>query len=138
MRPVTQQEIAYFEDVTLRYAAGHHPSFLNFEAAERAKCHENAEAFFKRFPDHPIVRGWLVAEISGAPGFFRLVAHSVNRRPDGAFVDVTPLQESDRKAYRFVAHIGSKEQFAAIRVKFPEMMFPLLDSLALSQPTAID
>jgi hypothetical protein len=110
---------------------------LSFEAAQEAKCHENAAAFLAQFPDHPVVHGWLVTEIGDAPEFFRLVAHSVNRSPDGKLVDVTPLHEADRKAYRFVVHGGSDEQFDAIRLKFPEVLFPFLDCLALSQPRLI-
>lgn len=42
------------------------------------------------------------------------------------------LREADRKAYRFVAHVGTDEQFAIVRVKFPEVYFPFIDFLAIS------
>ena len=126
MRIVTQEERAYFEGVASCYVDGAYPQSLNFDGAEVTKCHENAEAFFGRFPDHPVVRGWLVTEIGGAPGFFRLVAHSLNRKPDGTLIDTTPLPEADRKAYRFVRHVGTEQQFASIRTKFPEVYFPIL------------
>ncbi len=107
MRIFTQADVAYLEDVIRRYAEAVQPVFLEFDAAQPAKCHENAEIFFTRHSDHLVVRGWLVVEIGGAAGFFRLVAHSINRSPTSAFVDVTPLEEADRKAYCFIPHLGS-------------------------------
>jgi hypothetical protein len=134
MRMVSEGEIAYFQDITARYPHGAVPSPLKFEAARAAECHENAEAFFKYFPDHPIQRGWLVAEIGGAPGFFRLVAHSVNSSPDGTLVDTTSLADADRRAYRFVFHIGDEERFSMLRQKYPEIYFPFMDTLSVSMP----
>jgi hypothetical protein len=132
MSIVTPQEVAYFEDVTRHYGRGVIPAVLTSPEAHEARCHENAEAFFVSHPDHPPVRGWLVTELGNAPGYFRLVAHSVNRAPDGTLVDVTPLSEMDRKAYRFVAHEGTEERFNQLKTKFPEFYFPLIDALAMS------
>ena len=128
MRIITPADASYFQDVVHSYSEGIRPSFLKFNAAKPAKCHENAELFFDRHPDHPIVRGWLVAEIGGAAGFFRLVAHSINRSPNGGFVDVTPLEEADRKAYCFIPHRGSEEEFASMRDRFVETYFPFIDA----------
>jgi hypothetical protein len=75
----------------------------------------------------------LVMELSGAPGYFRLVAHSVNRAPNGTFVDVTPLSKAERKTYRFVEHHGPEDQFNELKVKFAELYFPIMDALASSE-----
>jgi hypothetical protein len=132
MRIVSVEESAYFANVTCRYDRGVTPSILNYSEAHEAKCHENANAFFARHADYPPVRGWLVTELANAPGCFRLVAHSVNRTPNGILVDVTPLRETDRKAYRFVEHEGSEACFNQLRTKFPEMYFPIIDALSIS------
>jgi hypothetical protein len=132
MAIVTLEEGAYFEDVTRRYACGANLAALSFAEAHETKCHQNADAFFVSHPDHPAVRGWLITELGGALGYFRLAAHSVNRSPNGTFVDVTPLSEADRKAYRFVEHEGPKETFNRLKAKFPEIYFPIIDTLAMS------
>lgn len=129
---MTKDELAYFEDVAGRYAGGQYPLHFDFEGATPAGCHQNAELFTERFPDHEIVCGWLVTGIAGAEGFYRIVAHSLNRRPDGSLVDVTPLSSADRETYRFVQHVGDEAQFAMLRTKFPELYFPPLDPLAMS------
>jgi hypothetical protein len=126
MRLITQEEWAYFEAIASSYVNGVSPQAFSFTGAEAAKCHENAEALARQRADCPVVRGWLVAEIGNAPGFFRLVAHSVNRKPDGTLIDATPLPQADRMAYRFIAHIGTEDEFVSIRTKFPELYFPPL------------
>jgi hypothetical protein len=133
MTIVTPQDVAYFEALVGRYARGANTMALNFPATQEGKCHENADAFFRCHPDHPAVRGWLVTELGNAPGYFRLVAHSVNRAPDGTLVDVTPLSDTDRKAYRFVEHDGSDGRFNELKATFAELYFPIIDALAISE-----
>jgi len=120
---LTPKDVAYFEGLTGRYARGAKPMALNFPAARDRKCHKNTDAFFRCHPDHPAVRGWLVAELGNAPGYFCLVAHSANRAPDGTLIDVTPLSDTDRKAYRFVEHDGSDERFNELKPHLPSCIF---------------
>jgi hypothetical protein len=129
---MTEDELAYFTDVASKYADGHHTSSVTFDRAQVAKCHENADLFFEQFPNCEVVRGWLLSEIGGAPGVFRIVAHSLNRTPDGNLVDATPLSEADRKAYRFITHNGTDDQFTLLRNKYPELYFPPIDPFAVS------
>jgi hypothetical protein len=129
---MTDDELAYFSDVAGRYADGLHTSAVTFDRAQAAQCHENAALFSERYPDHEVTRGWLISEIGGAPGFFRIVAHSLNRAPAGTLVDATPLSEVDRKAYKFVMHKGSDDRFTILRTKYPELYFPPIDPLAAS------
>jgi hypothetical protein len=132
MRIVTQEELSYFGDVTRRYDRATKPVALRFAGAREGQCHDNAKGFSLSHPDHPSVQGWLVAELGNAPGYFRLVAHSVNRAPDRTFVDVTPMSDTDRMAYRFIEHNGPGKWFEQLTSKFPEFYFPIIDALALS------
>ncbi len=129
---VTQHEVGYFRSVVSRYACGTKSAFFEFAEAREGKCHDNAEAFFSQHTNHPPVRGWLVTELGNVPGCFRIVAHSVNRTPQGNLVDVTPLLEADRNAYRFVEHEGADEYFDQMKEKFPEVYFPFVDWSSMS------
>ena len=131
MPVLTVADATYFESLTRRYAHGAAPRPIDFQRAREAKCHENADAFLHVHPDCPPVRGWLVTELGNAPGYFRLVAHSVNRTPDGQLVDTTPLREQERRAYRFIAHDGAEDEFNRLKTLRPELIFPVIDALAL-------
>jgi hypothetical protein len=129
VRIITPQDSAYFDAVTRRYEQGVYVPALHFPDAQEAKCHDNADEFARRQPHNSAVRGWLVMELGGAPGYYRIVAHSVNRRADGSLIDVTPLAEADRRACRFLDHLGSEDEFNALKAKFPELYYPLLNPL---------
>jgi hypothetical protein len=131
MPVLTATDVAYFKTLMGRYADGATSALVDFEAAKEAKCHQNADAFFQACPDCPPVRGWLVTEIGNAPGYFRFVAHSVNRTPDGQFVDSTPLRAEERRAYRFVLHDGAAGEYNRLKTLWPDLIFPVIDAVAL-------
>lgn len=134
---LTTADVIYFENLTGRYAHGATPTAMGFPPAREAKCHENADAFFQARPDSQPIRGWLVTELGNARGYFRLVAHSVNRTPDGEFVDTTPLRAEERRAYRFVAHDGAEDEYYRLKTLWPDLIFPVIDSLALSDSETV-
>jgi hypothetical protein len=135
MRTVFPNEIAYFDEVVSRYDSAASVSPYSVPGARAAHCHENAELLAHSEPDCYVVRGWLIAAIWGAEGHYRIVAHSVNRRGN-ALLDVTPLDEQNRSAHRFVEHRGSEAEFAVLRVKFPELFYPI-QFLTMEQMNAL-
>lgn len=131
MPVLTAADENYFLDIRGHYASGARLVPVIFASAKEATCHENADLFFHCHPDYPPVRGWLVAELGNAPGYFRLVAHSANRAPGGTFIDVTPLREEDRRAYRFISHQGAEDGYSRLAALWPDLIFPVVDVLAL-------
>ncbi len=69
------------------------------------RCHDNAEAWVKRFPSWAIVRGWLLISEDEVLGTI-FDAHSVVRAPGGRLWDITQDQE-----HRFLVHPGDDVQF---------------------------
>jgi hypothetical protein len=92
------------------------PFEVSFEdwRPEPANCHENVDIWVKNRPEHRAVRVWLVGE--QGPGLYWLVAHSVVCDPGGNLLDITtPLPDPARLGLPFLRHLGTDEQFSALR-----------------------
>ncbi len=125
MQALMETEFEYFSGLVSRYSDAVLVPGYEYADARAANCHDNAEVFVKAHPDHSVVRGWLLAGIAFTSGMYRIVAHSVVRRPGAlGLIDVTPLSASDRQCYRFLEHRGTEQEFLALKAKFPELYFP--------------
>ena len=93
-----------------------------------ANCHDNVDEWVRMYPRDSAVRGWVTDADFGVG--VRLTAHSVVRGADGKKFDITPMaKEADRKSLRlgmrFVEHLGSDEEFLALRCESLFMTCPL-------------
>ncbi len=87
---------------------------------EVAHCHDNADKYVSDNPDCDSVRGWLLQEHDQF-WMWKIVAHSIVRRPDGTIFDITPLGiESERRSFKFLPHSGNEDSFHTIRRRNPE------------------
>jgi hypothetical protein len=78
----------------------------------------------RRNPSDRAVRGWVTYASTGFA--ICLTAHSVVRGPDGTMFDITPLEnESIRQGMTFVEHLGSEEEFFALKSERHSMTCPL-------------
>jgi hypothetical protein len=133
---VNGDEIIYFDQLIERVEQAIRVPYFAFPHSEVGKCHDNADYFVKENPDHTSVRGWLLTPLHGASGFYRIVAHSVVRRPSGELIDVTPMNEQDRHAYVFLEHQGAQDLFWNMKSRFVEIYYPPLE-ISLGSPFAL-
>jgi len=99
---------AYFDDVIAQAATAPVIHRQLWVEAGPAKCHQNCEAFAKRFEGYAVVRGWLVI------GGHLCIRHSVLRNTaNGSLIDVTPDPSGSR--IPFVEHRRSDADFQILR-----------------------
>lgn len=79
-------------------------------------CHENARMYAQDYSGCVLICGWLIEQFVGWNYF---IAHTVIERPDGSWVDPTPM----RGAYPFLRHRGSDEDFAEQRLNRSQVSF---------------
>ena len=84
-------------------------SIGNWRPAEH-ECHDNAEIWAAHSPGDRRVRGFLLFDYLYQLPTVQFAAHSVIRQPNGALIDITPTNASQR--YPFIEHTGSLELFA--------------------------
>ena len=126
-------EAIFFDRLVSRHKDGIHVPHFDFESAEVGKCHDNVDRFVACYPDHACVRGWLLTEIGNADGsssgFYRILCHSIVRRPNDDLIDVTPMDEQDRSAYLFLEQTGLDMKFEDMKVRFAEVYYPPIADL---------
>ncbi len=75
------------------------------------------------------------ANVDGSStGIYRIICHSVVRRPNGELIDVTPMDERDRGSYVFLAHVDSDVAFESLKSRFAELYFPPITDLLGQNP----
>lgn len=86
-------------------------------------CHENVDYWTARRSDCKAVRGWLFWP-PDASGRWRFMAHSVVEER-GELVDITPIDSYTRRDdLLFLTHLGSDEEFEAMKIPFSEYLYP--------------
>jgi hypothetical protein len=82
-----------------------------------SKCHENVDFWVHANASSRIVaiRGWINSHIA-IPNAIRLTPHSVVKGPHDKLFDITPFADERLRPHtRFVRHIGSEEDFNALK-----------------------
>ena len=88
-------------------------------------CHNNVDYWVTHHPGLVAVRGWLFWG-PGADGRYNIMAHSVVDEA-GALVDITPIDENTpREGLRFLRHLGSAEEFCAMKVPCAQIYYPFI------------
>jgi hypothetical protein len=95
-----------FKKVELLGAPGEAPRGPRFNS-----CHDNVRDWLFQNPNHKAVPGYLLDDLSS--GRCVVHAHSVVQREDGSLFDITPMHVP--KSYPFVGHIGTPEEFDAMK-----------------------
>lgn len=107
--------------VAIPYCAVRH---TDWEPAKNA-CHGNVDYWVTRHPGAKPVRGWLFWG-PGEDGRYNIMAHSVVDEA-GTLVDITPIDENTpREGLRFLRHLGSEEEFSALKVRFSQFFYPFI------------
>lgn len=88
-------------------------------------CHNNVDYWVAHHPQTKAVRGWVFWG-PGADGRFNIMAHSVVDEY-GTLVDITPIDENTpREGLRFLRHLGSAEEFEAMKAPFSQFFYPFI------------
>jgi hypothetical protein len=88
-------------------------------------CHNNVDYWVMHHTEVRAVRGWVFWG-PGADCRYNIMAHSVIDDA-GLLVDITPIDESTpREGLRFLRHIGTEEEFNALKVPFSQFFYPFM------------
>jgi hypothetical protein len=88
-------------------------------------CHNNVDYWVMNQPEARAVRGWLFWG-PGADGRYNIMAHSVVDEAEG-LLDITPIDENTpREGLRFLQHVGTAEEFGALKVSFSQVFYPFM------------
>ncbi|WP_271611677.1 hypothetical protein [Bradyrhizobium sp. CCBAU 21362] len=130
----------YFRRLVDRHQDGVRVLYFEFGPGEAAKCYENVDRFTALYPDHKPAHGWLLTQLANADGsstgIYRIICHSVVRRPNGELIDVPPMDERDRGSYVFLEHADLDVAFESLKIRFAELYYPPITDLFGQSPHA--